>query len=245
MNSIYNTNFAHHYDLMYSWKNYAQETETIKQLIAQHTKNNGKRLLEVACGTGNYLQLLQTNFTLTGVDISADMLAVAAAKLPNIPLVQADMQNFCLNQTFDVLLCLFSSIAYLKNYTELQQTLQNFYQHLAVGGVAIIEAFINANKYNPNKVHALYIDTEDVKLSRHSTTHLQDNVLQTTMHTLVTTKAGVEYFVEEHFLNLFEEQKVVALMQAIGFEVIVIPNGLMPDRNLYICKKQKQKKSFL
>lgn len=237
MNSIYNTNFANYYNLMYSWKNYTQETETIKQLIAQHTKNNGKRLLEVACGTGNYLQLLQNDFTLTGIDLSANMLAVAAAKLPNIPLVQANMQNFCLNQTFDVLLCLFSSIAYLKNYTELQQTLQNFYQHLAVGGVAIIEAFITTDKYKPNKVHALYIDTEEVKLSRHSATHLQDNVLQTTMHTLVTTKAGVEYFVEEHFLNLFEEQKMMTLMQTIGFEVIVIPNGLMPDRNLYICKK--------
>lgn len=237
MDTIYNTSFAQHYDLMYSWKNYAQETETVKQLIAQHKKNNGKRLLEVACGTGNYLQLLQNDFALTGIDLSADMLAVAAAKLPNIPLVQADMQNFCLNQTFDVLLCLFSSIAYLKNYTELQQTLQNFYQHLAVGGVAIIEAFITTNKYKPNKVHALYIDTEQVKLSRHSATHLQNDILQTTLHTLVTTKAGVEYFVEEHFLNLFEEQKVVALMQTIGFEVIVIPNGLMPDRNLYICKK--------
>jgi len=42
---------AKYYDLIYTWKDYKKEANTIKQLIVAYKKTNGNTLLEVACGT--------------------------------------------------------------------------------------------------------------------------------------------------------------------------------------------------
>lgn len=54
----------------------------------------GTRLLEIGCGTGRTLRLaVDRGATATGVDISAAMLAVAAARLPEADLRRADLQH--------------------------------------------------------------------------------------------------------------------------------------------------------
>jgi len=78
---------AQHYDRIYSFKNYATEVEKLKSLFAEHTSGNIKNVLEVACGTGNYLdQLNQHNYTVEGLDISPNMVKAAKQKLPDLNL---------------------------------------------------------------------------------------------------------------------------------------------------------------
>ena len=55
--SIYkDKELAKYYDLIYSWKDYKKEVENINKLILKYKQSRGKRLLEVACGTGHHLQ---------------------------------------------------------------------------------------------------------------------------------------------------------------------------------------------
>jgi len=42
---------AMYYDLIYTWKDYKTEADTIKKLIATYQKSDGNTLLEAACGT--------------------------------------------------------------------------------------------------------------------------------------------------------------------------------------------------
>ncbi len=41
-----------YYDKIYAHKDYAAETEKLQLFIEEHLRSDGKRLLDVACGTG-------------------------------------------------------------------------------------------------------------------------------------------------------------------------------------------------
>src|SRR5579862_6640383 len=54
----------------------------------------GTRLLDIACGTGqSFMPLRSRGYQVTGCDISADMLACARSKAPEVPLHLVDMRD--------------------------------------------------------------------------------------------------------------------------------------------------------
>lgn len=64
-------------------------------------------LLEVGCGTGHLLKLLarNTDFLLTGIDLSPDMLEIAKRKLnSSVELYQTDLADFNPNEKYDAII---------------------------------------------------------------------------------------------------------------------------------------------
>lgn len=98
-----------------------------------------KSLLELACGTGTILAGFAKNFEITGLDLSPEMLSMAQQKLPNIPLLQGDMANFELNQTYDIVLCIFNSINHLTSFKQWSSLFKNASKHLNPGGIFIFD----------------------------------------------------------------------------------------------------------
>src|SRR3990167_7289842 len=154
---------AKYYDLVYSWKDYKKEALKIKSLIKKYKKSDGKELLDAACGTGEHLKYLKSNFYCTGMDISKEMLKIAKKNVKGAVFKQADIINFNINKKFDAILCLFSSIAYLKTYKNLEKSIKNFYKHLKNGGVIIIEGFIAKSDFKPNSSYMDIYDGKNVK----------------------------------------------------------------------------------
>ena len=100
------------YDLFYDWKDYRAEAEKVRELVA--ARNPGARtLLDVACGTGSHLVHLRDWYAIEGLDLDPGLRTVAARRLPEVQLHEADMRDFELGRTFDVVTCLFSSIGYV------------------------------------------------------------------------------------------------------------------------------------
>lgn len=69
--------------------------------------NDRGTLLEIGCGTGHILKslTLSTDYMLTGIDLSTEMLALANRKLPpEINLYQTDLADFNPDEKFDVVL---------------------------------------------------------------------------------------------------------------------------------------------
>jgi ubiquinone/menaquinone biosynthesis C-methylase UbiE len=101
----------------------------------------GRRLLDVACGTGNTLApMVARGFHATGVDVSEAMLGEAEGKLPpDVKLVAADMRALPALGEHDLVWSLGDACNYLQTYDELIRTFEGFRRNLAPDGVVVID----------------------------------------------------------------------------------------------------------
>jgi SAM-dependent methyltransferase len=226
---------AKYYDLIYSWKNYEEEVEKIKELIKQYKNSDGKSLLDVGCGTGKHLEYLIDDYSCVGIDLNDEMVAVAKLNIKDAKFMQADMIEFDLKSEFDVILCMFSSIGYVKTYSNLTRTITNFSNHLKKGGVVIIEPWFTMSTYMVGFPGMTTYDGEDIKIARLNTTKLEDDLSIMEMHYLIVERnEDVKYFIDRHELGLFENEKFLNIMNETGLKAEFLKDGLMKDRGLYI-----------
>jgi ubiquinone/menaquinone biosynthesis C-methylase UbiE len=229
---------AKHYDLLYSWKDYKKEAETIRELIRIHKKSPGIDLLEVACGTGKHAELLQDDFSIVATDLNEDMLRIARRRCKRVSFVRADMVDLDLGRQFDVVLCLFSSIGYVRTRARLRKTLLNFARHLKVGGFAIIEPWWTKANYQAGAITMTTVGNDDVKIARQSVSKIRGNVSIMDMHYLIGERnKAVTHHVDRHELGLFERSDMLAFMREAGLRARFQEQGLMQGRGLYIAVK--------
>jgi len=229
---------AIYYDLIYGWKNYREEVDKINKLISRFKKSNGKDLLEVACGTGQHTQYFKQRFHCMGADINQEMLAIAKKKIKNVTFKKADMITLNLNKKFDVIVCLFSSIGYVKTYPNLAKTFKNFAKHLKTGGVVIVEPWFTRSTYKNGSVHMTLYESKDFKLTRATVSKMKNNVSEMDMHYLIAEQnKGIKYFVDKHELGLFDINKTLQLMKQADLKTTFFKKGLMKDRGLFIGVK--------
>ncbi len=232
-------NLSKYYDSIYSWKNYKKESETITKLILKYKKTKGIKLLEVACGTGKHLQYFKSKFKCTGVDINQEVLSLAKKRIKNVTFKKADMINMKLNKKFDIITCLFSSIGYVKTYTNLKKTIRNFYNHLADGGVVIIEPWLTKSAFKIGSPHLSIYQDKNLKIAREVVSKIKDNISVMDMHYLIAEKnKDVKHFIGRNELGLFEIDKTLKIMKDAGFNAKYLKKGLLKDRGLYIGIKQ-------
>jgi SAM-dependent methyltransferase len=120
----------HDYD---GWTRHLEET-------ALRFGVRGRELLDVACGTGkSFLPFLARGYTVTGCDISAEMVALASAKAPEAELFVADMRALHRIGSFDLITCLDDSVNYLVDDGDLDALFASLAQNLAPDGVLMFD----------------------------------------------------------------------------------------------------------
>lgn len=226
---------AKYYDLIYSWKDYENEAVKISELIKKYKKSGGNKLLDVACGTGKHIEYFRKNFSCAGIDLNEEMIDIARNNMIGVSFNQADMINFNLNDTYDVILCLFSSIGYVKTYENLEKTIINFANHLKTAGIVIIEPWFTKSTYRVGLPGMTTYDGEDIKIARLNTTKVENNLSIMEMHHLIVERdKDVKYFVDRHEVGLFETDRFLKIMKNSGFKAEFLIDGLMKNRGLYI-----------
>ncbi len=229
---------AKYYDLIYHWKDYEKEAYSIKDLIKKYKKSDGNKLLDVGCGTGMHLEYFKNDFSCTGIDINNEMVEVAKTKFKDVILEQGNMINFNLKSEFDVILCLFSSIGYVKTYSNLEKTLLNFKNHLKKGGVLIIEPWFTKSTYWDGHPGMTTYEGEAIKIARLNSSKIEGNLSIMEMHYLIAEKdKDVIHFVDTHELGLFETNKTLDFMEKADLKAEFLKDGLMEGRGLFIGVK--------
>jgi SAM-dependent methyltransferase len=98
-----------------------------------------QNLLELGCGTGSILVRLEGVPSLTGLDRSPAMLAIAGEKVPRARLVEGDMSSFALGQRFDVVISVFDAINHLTDFAAWCAMFDAVHEHLADGGLFVFD----------------------------------------------------------------------------------------------------------
>jgi SAM-dependent methyltransferase len=125
------------YDLLTADYPYDRWLGALETLARSHGLR-GRRVLDVACGTGkSFLPLLARGWRVVGCDISGEMLARAAGKAPGARLVQADMRALDRLGSFDLVTCLDDALNYLLEADELVAALAGIRRNLARRGIAV------------------------------------------------------------------------------------------------------------
>ncbi len=117
------------------------EIDFYKELAAEVTRA-GQALLEVACGTGRVaIRLAQSGARVAGLDLSPNMLEVAAEKskgLANMTWVLRDMRSFDLGQTFGLVIIPGHAFQNLNTSQDQADCLECIRQHLEPGGRLVV-----------------------------------------------------------------------------------------------------------
>jgi len=223
------------YDMLYAaaGKNYDLESEQLHSLI-QRYRPGASSLLDVACGTGAHLLRLNAYYDVAGADLSAEMLREARRRLLGVALIESDMRTLRLDRTFDAVVCLFSGIGYMPKSLALDQSIQAMRDHLAPGGVLIVDGWVRQQSWrDPGTVQALSATSDGVAVARVVRSHRAGNHTTLELHHLVGSVDDVDYVVESHELTLFSDAEYLAAFERAGLRVEVVA-GPHPDRDRYI-----------
>jgi SAM-dependent methyltransferase len=161
------------------------------------------------------------------------MARIARDRNPDVSIHVGDMRDFKLEQRFDVILCLFSSIGYLKSAAETTQALRRFKAHLEPGGVAVVEGWFTPEEIRTGIPHMQTVDEPDLKLCRMNTTQVEGGASVIHFHYLVGTPEGTRHIEEEHRMLLLSHEEMAGCFAAAGLEHSLEEKGLM-GRALHI-----------
>jgi SAM-dependent methyltransferase len=184
-----------------------------------------RTLLDVACGTGQHLRYLQDDYTVEGLDLSPDMLAVARQCTPGVPYHQGNIVDFDLRRSFDVVTCLFGSIGYTRVRSDLVRAVQNLVRHVSVGGCLVVEPWFAPDLFR-ERLTADFVDDPDFKVARMYVSRVEDRVSILDISYLVGTPEGIETFSERHELGLFTHAQYAEAFTEAGFDMSYDPQCL-------------------
>lgn len=185
----------------------------------------GGRVLDVGCGTGNATApLVARGFEVVGLDASADMLAVARAKLPGVAFVHGDVRDAPLPGPFALAVSVFDALNNLLEDGDLERAAAHVRAHLEPGGVFAFDVNTAAG------LEALWEDdvaegwAGDV---HYRWTHRWDAAARrATVDAWCATPEGA--FVETHQERPYEPDELRAALAAAGFarvDVVAYPDG--------------------
>ncbi len=153
MSDLYEQNWL--YDLVHEKTADSEQVVFYERAIEQF----GQPVLELACGTGNYLVTLSKNdYDISGADKFEEMLNATREKAEtrNVEtnLHSADMRDFNLDQSFNLIFVAENGLQHLKTTHEVSACFQSVKRHLKPGGRFIVEVFnpsIELLNRNPNE----------------------------------------------------------------------------------------------
>lgn len=225
------------YDLIYSsFKDYAQEARQIAALI-RNVNPVCRTILDVACGTGEHAHLLATHhgFAVDGIDLDPAFVRIAKAKHPGGEFDRADMVAFHLGRRYDAVLCLFSSIGYVRTQANLRRALACFREHLATDGVVIVEPWFPPEVAEHGRTETRTVEGPGLRVVRVSRTEIEGRGSRVHFDYEIHGPAGVRHASEVHELGLFTTDEMVRSFEASGLAAEYDPKGLT-GRGLFVAR---------
>jgi len=118
--------------------------EVLPNVLEHFDLPRSGQLLDVACGEGNFaVQMARQGWQVTGIDQSAEMLALAGERARQagvqVQFIQKDMRELSYPPDFDLVTCWYDSLNYLLSLESLNWVFTNIKEALKPGGGFIFD----------------------------------------------------------------------------------------------------------
>jgi len=238
------------YDRLMADSPYAEWLDWVERNWAKGEKP--KQVIDLGCGTGTIaIPLAKRGYRVTGVDLSAEMLAVAYDKMRlaqvDVVWVEQDMRELELPQA-DAVISLCDSLSYLTEEAGVQETFRRVFAHLADGGSFLFDV------HSPHKMLHVFGD-ETFTYADEEVSYIWqcfcDPLRLEVEHQLtffIRQPVGLyERVEEEHWQRAYQPVQLIRWLADAGFADIVVTadfTGLPPqetsERLFFAARKPKR-----
>lgn len=190
--------------------------------------NDFPKLLDIGCGTGTMSMLLaQTGYLVSGLDLSEDMLAIAAERAQamniNIPLFAMSMSEIEGLADFDVAIIPIDSLNYVRETADVQKTLQNVYDVLRPGGQLFFDVHSSFKTDEIFLDGPFTFDEDGVNYIWHTAPGEAPHSVESYITFFVETQSGLyERFDEEHYQRTYDIPTYLQWLRDAGFTAIEV-----------------------
>ena len=220
MSAWYEDTFGHDYLSLYPHRNDEEAERNVAGILRLIDPPRGEPLLDLCCGAGRHLiALRRAGFTcLTGLDLSADLLAEARVRLDaesmeDIQLLRADMREIPGNGAYSTIVSLFTSFGYFENGGEDERVLRSAFRALSHNGTFVLDtlhrAYVLANLVPAEEVE---LDGKRIIVRR----HISDDGLRVEKETRITQPGFPEIMYRES-VRMYEKREIEHLLRKTGF----------------------------
>lgn len=229
-------------------KPYAAKEEI--EIYSKLVESKNDKILEPMCGSGRfYVPLLRDGYSITGFDLSEDMLEACRKKCfklgikPNI--FKADLVDYQCNRKYKYIFIPVGSISLLISENDLYQSLSNIYNCLENNGVFVFSYLGLESKSEDinewKEMQNYTIDNKKITCKQKSKYINESNILNIKLfYELIQDEVVVESEYQDFPVKLFTEEYLKEILRTIGFgEIEPIKNSNQSnDYNMLKCIKK-------
>ena len=226
-----------YYDVIYAKKNFSAEAGWIYNYLKHHGLSKNASLLDVACGTGSHITYWQKFYQCVGIDLSNNAINLAKKRVPRASFFVADMQTLKLGTKFDVVTCLFGSIAYARTLSKLRKALRALSAHMKINGFLIIEPWISPKKFVSGFISSSCFRVEHEAMCRLSLSRKRANEAEIDEHYLITHDGNARYYHDTHHLGLFDVATICDELKQSGFRIALSKRLNFFSHGIIIARK--------
>jgi SAM-dependent methyltransferase len=209
----------------FGWNEYprAFAEELLTWLDARHI--HIRTALDIGCGTGVLCEALSDHGIETlGIDLSAEMIAIAQERAPLLSYRVADMVTFSTSDRFDLVTCTGDALNHITDAHELRKVVSNVWDALNPGGLFVFD-LLNAGEVPDGD--PFEADFDGGLTVRFRADHDFDGF--TTLR-IDGCNNGVHAFSEVIRERLYEVDEICDMLAEAGFKILQCSGSLLEGK---------------
>ncbi len=221
-----------------------------------------RSVVDLGCGTGNLsIPLAKSGFEVFGIDLSADMLAIARSKWDEPPArgkggtirwLQQDMRDWDLPDPVDAVISFCDCLNYLTAEEDIVRTVRQTYAGLAPGGLFLFDVHAPRTLERYAEEQPFIYDEKDIAYLWTSEYDAADQVIRHDLTFFVREDSDAvppglyRRFEESHTQRAYNPQWLKEQLAAAGFELLHLSAdfgweepGEESERLFFVARKPK------
>ncbi|AOY75977.1 class I SAM-dependent methyltransferase [Clostridium formicaceticum] len=209
------------------------------KFIQEASKNTDDKVLDIACGTGNYaIALAERGFQVSAIDLDEAMMKTveekARAKGVQLTTYVGDMRElgtYLQQRSFDLAFCIGNSLVHLTKLEEIQNALHQMHNILGNEGKLILQ-IINYDrimKYSIDGLPTIEDREAGVKFVRKYNYDESKRLIYFNTELIVTKNGETRTFTNSVPLYPLLSHQLIAMLQIAGFKDVKLYGNFMEE----------------